>query len=447
MSTAADIRACKLRNEFLEHKAARAERERDSLAQVRQAMRFMLEDLEKTRISLEENTEARKHLDKELFQARKMDAVGTLVGGIAHNLNNILAGITGGLYLTRRKVQEIPDAVAQINRAEKLAFRAAEIIQKLLTFARRGRVNMDEFSFSPFIKESLEMLRASLPEDIAWHQEICTDALRIRGDATLLHQVLANLVSNARDAVAGVDQPCITVRLESFHADAAWLKTYEYFKPGRYAHLSVEDNGCGISEDRMDRLFEPFFTTKEVGKGDGLGLAMVFGAVKTHHGFMAVESVGEGKGSVFHFYLPLLMEPHKAVAEAPRAEDTDRQGSGELILVADDRDYVRETTAEVLELMGYRVLRAVDGLEALEIFKAHRQEIALTLLDVTMPKLGGARLAGLIRKIKPDVPVIIMTGYDKEYVFGSSEPIKNSEIITKPVQFDALNRAIRQLLG
>ncbi|MFQ5355585.1 MAG: PAS domain S-box protein [Mariprofundaceae bacterium] len=385
-----------------------------------------------------------KGLEAQLLQSQKMEALGTLVGGIAHDFNNMLAGMTGNLYLAKKKLGENPDVLENLANVEALSFRAADMIQQLLTYARKDMVSIIEMSLVPFMKEAMKFLRTSIPENINVKRDINTDAMRIMGDDTQLHQVLMNLISNACDALQGVDEPCITIRLEPFHADDIWIKAHRYFKMGNYAHLSIADNGCGIPEDKMKFLFDPFFTTKEVGKGTGLGLSMVFGAIKTHRGFVDVESI-EGKGSTFHIYIPLL-EKEEADTGSDRAQAM-VEGHGELILLVDDEMNVRETTAEVLEVMGYKLLRAADGLEAMEVFDAHQEEIALLILDVIMPRMGGKKVADRIREIKPDIPVIFMTGYDKGFVLNEDEQLQNSMVLTKPMQFDDLSQSIRTLLG
>ncbi|MDX8410805.1 MAG: response regulator [Mariprofundaceae bacterium] len=384
-----------------------------------------------------------EEMEHRFHQAQKMEAIGTLVGGIAHDFNNILSGMTGNLYLAKEKVKAQPDVVRKLANVEKLSFRAADMIQQLLTFARKGSVSMKQLPFTIFVKETLKFLRASVPENIALHLDICTASLSINGDVTQLHQVLMNLINNARDAVEGADEPCIAIRLELFQPTEDFLHRRAYFNVDRYAHLSVEDNGYGIPEDMIEHVFEPFFTTKEIGKGTGLGLAMVYGAIKTHHGFVEVESIA-GQGSTFHIYLPLLVL--EAIAAVPANKEEIVQGNGEAILLADDEPHVREALADVLTALGYKVLTAKDGLEALEIFKAHQGEIALAMLDVVMPNCSGTLLARRIRKVNPDVPVIFMTGYDKEHVLSSGEQIQNSDAITKPFHFDVLSRSIRKLL-
>ncbi|MDQ6987243.1 MAG: ATP-binding protein [Mariprofundaceae bacterium] len=354
----------------------------------------------------------------------------------------MLAGITGNLYLLKATTDSA-EALEKVGNIEQLSFRAAEMIKQLLAFARKDRVDIKPLSFTSFSKETLRFLRTTVPENIEIYQNICADDLQIKGDATQLHQVLMNLVGNARDALDGVEAARLSIRLDVFEPDEDFMAGHESFKPGRYAHLSVEDNGCGIPKHRIKHLFEPFYTTKEQGKGTGLGLAMVFGAIQTHQGYVDVQSV-KGEGTIFHIYIPLLEQ--QMPDSSPAADEEVICGQSETILLVDDDRQVRETTAEVLEAMGYKVLLAVDGLEALAVFKAHQHEISLAILDVVMPRCGGAQLAGRIREIQPDLPIIFATGYDKEHVLDG-EQIKNSEILSKPFQLYALSRMIHSKLN
>jgi len=382
-------------------------------------------------------------MEQRFHQAQKMEAIGTMVGGIAHNFNNMLAGMTGNLYLAKKRVGENPQVVQKLVQVEELSHHAADMIQQLLTFARKGVVKMKEMPLTPFISETLKLLRASVPENIALHQDVCAENLVVTGDGTQLHQVLANLISNARDALEGQDEPCITISLDSFQVDDAFIEDHPDFKTGAYAHLSVADNGSGIPEHQLEHLFEPFFTTKEQGEGTGLGLAMVYGAIKSHQGFVYVESI-EGEGSSFHIYIPLLEKDEVAADFAPKLESV--KGQGELILLADDEQGVREVMTEVLESFGYSVLAAEDGLKAIELFQAQQDKVAIALLDMVMPHLSGMHLASKIREINPDLPVIFLTGYDQSQLLKSTKAIGNSDIFTKPVNFDVLSHSIRQLL-
>ncbi|PCI62996.1 MAG: hypothetical protein COB35_02050 [Gammaproteobacteria bacterium] len=382
-------------------------------------------------------------MEQQFQKSQKMEAIGTLVGGVAHDFNNMLAVITGNLYLAKKEIQFDTTILQRLINIENITLRAADMISQLLTFARKNQVKIGSLPLTPFMKETLKLLHASVPENITLLQKICSNKLEIKGDHTLLHQVLMNLINNARDAVEHVDEPCITIALESFFTNDEFLKIHPYFKKRSYAHLSVSDNGCGISNDQREHLFEPFFTTKEQGKGTGLGLSMVFGAIKTHDGFIEVDSI-KNKGTTFHIYIPLIEQ--KDTYSASLQKNSTSEGHGELILLADDEVMVREMMVEVLKTLNYRVLQAKDGLQAIEIFKAHQEDINLLLLDVVMPHGGGISLATQIRKIKPTIPVIFLTGYDKNHVLEGNKPLPNSGILSKPVKFTILNQHIRHFL-
>ena len=221
-----------------------------------------------------------EQMEEQFHQAQKMDALGTLVGGIAHDFNNALAGITGNLYLAKKLIPHVPDAVSRLETIETLSYRSAGMIQQLLTFARKDVKHMNPIAISSFLKESVKLYQASLEENINLAIQVADSDMHIRGDINQLQQVIMNLINNARDAVAGVKDPAIRIKLEPFEADAQFVHRYPGAKVRKYACISVADNGCGIKPDCMEHVFEPFFSTKEVGKGTGLGLAMVHGAVQ-----------------------------------------------------------------------------------------------------------------------------------------------------------------------
>jgi len=378
------------------------------------------------------------NLEAQFLQAQKMESIGTLVGGIAHDFNNMLASMTGNLYLAKQQTQNLPDVVQRLEKIEAVSFRAACMIKQLLAFARKDQVSIKPLPLNPFIKETIKFLETSIPENISVHRDICSDALHINGDSTQLHQVLMNLINNARDALEEESSPSITIKLETFHANKSFIHQHPDFKSGSYAHLSVKDNGSGIPQHQIEYLFEPFFTTKAEDKGTGLGLAMVFGAIKTHQGIIDVESI-ENKGSTFHIYLPLLhskniaqTSPHLNVAN----------GQGETILLVDDQEQVISTCKEVLNALNYHVLTATNGQQALDIFKAHANKIDLILMDIVMPVMGGDKAAELIRQIKPDIRIIFSTGYDK----GSQTNMANETILAKPFAINEMSQLIRQTL-
>jgi len=379
-------------------------------------------------------------LEKQFHQAQKMEAIGTLVGGIAHDFNNILAGMTGNLYLAKKRVKDLPEVTLKLNSVEELALRASAMIGQLLTFARKGQVSMQPMPLSPFIKETIKFLRTSVPENIDIKQNICSKPVLILGDGTQLHQILMNLVNNARDALEGRDSPSIAISLDLFQPDDAFIEQHVYFKYGDYAHLSVDDNGCGVPEAQVAHLFEPFFTTKEEGKGTGLGLAMVFGAVKSHQGFIEVDS-SEGVGTRFDIYLPI----HQAQADVviPNEEQEAVEGHGELILLVDDQEQIISTGKEVLESLGYRVITAINGKQAVAAFESHQDEIKLVILDVIMPEMGGHDAAEQIRQISPNVNVIFSTGYDK----NTQQDLKHEIVLSKPFSIIEMSHLIQDSLS
>jgi len=378
-------------------------------------------------------------LEHQFHQAQKMEAIGTLVGGIAHDFNNMLAGMTGNVFLAKHRTQSMPDVHQNLLNIEKLCFRAANMIQQLLTFARKDMVRMKPMPLVPYIKESLKLLRALAPENIRIAQDICSEILRVEGDHTLLHQVLMNLLTNARDAVENVADPRIHIGLEAWRASDEYLESHTYFTTNAYAHLSVQDNGCGIPDQQLEHLFEPFFTTKEVGKGTGLGLAMVYGAVKTHQGFIEVDSV-EGKGSTFHVYLPLLEPITQTDISLKQGKLV--YGHGEMILLVDDEQHIIDTGRDVLEVLGYRVMTATDGQQAVDIFEANAETIDLCIFDVVMPVMGGDVAARTIREKYPEAHIIFATGYDQHLLQGMAD----EAVLTKPFAIEEMSHLIREQL-
>jgi len=396
-------------------------------------------------IGIQQNLEKFEEMEAQFYQSQKMEAVGTLVGGIAHDFNNTLAGITGNLYLAKKAAKSLPDVVERLVSVEKLSFSAAATIQQLLTFSRKGIVQMNPLSITTFLKETVKLQKVSLPENINFQLQISDADLQIKGDINQLQQVLMNLINNAFDAVQNQDNPSICVKLDRFYADASFFKGYSDIEEGEYACLSVIDNGMGIDPVHLQHIFEPFFTTKEPGRGTGLGLAMAYGSVKTHGGVIDVKSSQhEPSGTTVRLYFPLLSSGQVVALGA--SDDKIINGDGETILLVDDNDTVLETGCDVLEGLGYRVLTASDGVMAVEMYHSHGDEIDLLILDVVMPRLGGVEALQEIREINPHVKAMFATGYDKLSTLGVRKSEITEKVISKPFAVSKLSQMIREIL-
>ncbi len=393
-------------------------------------------------VSLQQDMTEYERLENQFIQAQKMESIGTLVGGIAHDFNNMLAAILGNVYLSKLKLEGQPEVSEKLESIELLGMRASEMVKQLLTFARKDHVEMNSFSLNNSIKEAFKLAETAIPENIELVCDLCSENLIITGDVTQLQQVLMNLLNNARDALLNVSQPSVSCTLRPFEAGDEFNKAHPGLKGVQFAQLVIKDNGGGIPSEHLHKVFEPFFTTKGVGEGTGLGLSMVYGAVQSHGGLIELESE-HGIGTSFYIYLPLT----EAEEEAEKETSSIIQGQGETILLVDDEDNVQNTTAEVLHSLGYKVLKAGDGKEALERFLTHQDEIDLVLTDIVMPRAGGLDLATAIRKLDHDVPIIFATGYDKDQVMASGNQIDNSVIISKPFSFNKISQLIRKMVA
>jgi len=389
------------------------------------------------------NRRAKDALEEQFVQAQKMEAIGTLTGGIAHDFNNMLAGMLGTVYLVRDTLTDHPEAQKKLRRVEKTGFRAAEMISQLLTFARKGMTDMQPVALTSFLKEAFKLARSSVPENIGFTLDVPETECTVKGDATLLQQALLNLVTNARHAVAGQARPAIHISLNILEANETLWKRYPDLPRKPYVQLTVEDNGCGIPGEDLNKLFDPFFTTKGVGEGTGLGLAMVYGAVQSHNGVIEVKSKEE-EGSEFRIFLPLIEQ----IGAHSRLEEDQAlvEGHGETILLADDEKLVCEISRELLEFMGFRVLIAGDGEEAVRIFEEHQDEIRLAILDVVMPRMGGVDAAFRIRASDPELPIVFQTGYGEEQVLGEIKNLKYCRVLIKPAPAPEISRTLRELL-
>jgi len=404
-------------------------------------------ELRQYRLHLEELVKLRTaELDvseKNFRQAQKMEALGTLVGGIAHDFNNILAAMLGSIYLAKHSSDDSEVVRESLESADELGFRAADMIKQLLTFARQEEVSKNTLSLVPFFKEANKLVSSALEENIRFITRINCDELLVNANSTQLQQLLFNLVNNARDALLDSENPEIVVTLDRFNADSIFTDRHPEIKHKHFAVIEVQDNGEGISQENLSKLFDPFFTTKGVGKGTGLGLAMVYGSVRDHGGVLEVES-SLGEGSRFRVCLPL---EEGAVRYVDHEDDDVHMGRGETILLVDDDEQLQTTNRAILLNLGYQVVVANDGREAVQLFATNVGKINLVIMDVVMPVMSGPAAVKEIRQIDRKVKVIYLTGYDSKGALTSQLNHSSEVVLHKPCPIHYLSRVIREKIG
>jgi len=390
-------------------------------------------------VSIQQDMTEQKKLEEQFMQSQKMEALGTLVGGIAHDFNNMLAGINGNLFLANKQLSSDQEELKEkLHQIETLSMRAGEMIQQMMAFARKGRVNKSVIDICWQLKDVTKLLQSTIPESTRIILELEDSKLQIWGDETQLHQLILNLVNNAQQALTDRSDPAITIGLESIENDLNFQISHPELSSRRLVHLYVRDNGHGISKENLSRVTEPFFTTKDVGKGTGLGLPMVFGAVQAHGGIMELESK-EGLGTTVHIYLPLQSNDESIPIERENNGEI-IYGHGENILLVDDDKTLRNVMCESLESLGYYIDLASDGKEALQIYSEKTTQIALVLMDIVMPVMSGVEAAQEILKINPEAKLVFLSGYDREEISTTSNAILDSyEVISKPVSIEKLS--------
>jgi PAS domain S-box-containing protein len=363
-----------------------------------------------------------KRLEAQILRTQRMESIGTLAGGIAHDLNNVLSPIMLSISLLERKLPD--DQSKQILKlVENSAKRGAALVKQVLTFARGFEGVRSLMSISHIIKEMQMFAMQSFPKNVELRVNVPKNLWSIQGDPTQLHQVVLNLCVNARDAMPNGGS--IAISVENTTLDRNYAAMNPEAKPGPYIILKVKDTGMGIPPQVLERIFEPFFTTKEVGKGTGIGLSTLHAIVKGHAGFVSVQTE-VGKGTEFSIYLPAVESTANENADEQEAQVP--HGAGELVLIAEDEPMIRDITKDSLERHGYKTVVANDGVEALSMFLQHKDDIKLVLLDMIMPYMDGPSAIRALEKLDPDVKVVAVS--------GSSEKIKAAEAASrKPIRF------------
>ena len=390
---------------------------------------------------VEERSKALAQSERQLQQVMKLQAIGTLAGGIAHDFNNILFPIVGYTELAMDDIPQDNQARQNLEEVLKATTRAKELVQQILTFSRQGGQERKPLLVQSLIKEALKLLRATIPSSIEIEPDVDEGCGHIMGDPTQIHQVIMNLCTNAYHAMQETGG-ILEVALKE--VDISYEESVERvgMKVGRHLELKVKDTGHGMGPDVMERIFEPYYTTKELGKGTGLGLSVIHGIIKNHGGDISVSSQ-PGEGTVFTVYMPIIDDVDVEIKPEPSTAAT--QGN-ESILLIDDEKQIIDIEQQILERLGYTVTSKTDSQEALEEFAALPEKFDLVITDMTMPKLTGDQLALKLMDIRPDIPVILCTGFNETINEEKALSMGIDKYIMKPIVKDELARTIRTVL-
>jgi len=401
-------------------------------------MLIVLDVSEKKRLE-----EANRLIEAQMLHVQKLESLGVLAGGIAHDFNNILTAVFGNVDLALMRLDPGSPVHNNLLQIESAASRAADLARQMLAYSGKGRFVIENLDLGAVVKEMAQMLEVSISKKVALNYRFAPGLPAINGDATQLRQVILNLVINASEAI-GDQSGAITIGTSSLICDrgdlsASWID--DHLPEGTYVMLEVSDTGCGIAREVIPKIFDPFFTTKFTGRG--LGMAAVLGIVRGHRGAIKVYSE-KGQGTTFRLLIPALAE--EAVPEPAIPAEGLWQGRGTVLLV-DDEASIRSLGQEMLETLGFSVLTASDGRQGIELFVRHQGEIACVLLDLTMPELDGEQTSRELRRMRPDLKVIIASGYNEQEVsqkFGGSEV---AAFLQKPYKLKEMSRKLREVLA
>lgn len=404
---------------------------------------LVVESINEMRQALLQESAQREKMAAQLRQAQKMEAVGTLAGGIAHDFNNILTPIIGYCELAKLEMSPAEQEKLQIDEILKAVMRARDLVRQILTFSRREDQQRRVLELQPIIGESLKLLRASLPANIAIRQQLDSNCGPVLADLTQIQQVILNLGTNAAQAMeekGGVLEVSLRRVEIALEEEGKGLPL-----AGAYACLTVKDTGSGMDAATQERIFEPYFTTKEQGKGTGLGLALVHGIVKSHGGQVTLHSE-PGRGTTFRVYLPLAERPSADPGSLPALENHDLPRGDERVLVIDDEEKIVALLTRLLNHLGYKVVGRTDSRAALDLFARDPRAFDLVISDQTMPGLSGDELARALRKIRPDLPLIICTGFSPRMTEEQAIREGIQGYIMKPFRVEQIASLVRRVL-
>jgi len=388
-------------------------------------------------VSVQRDVSHEVRLERQLRQAQKMEAIGTLAGGIAHDFNNLLMGIQGNISLSLLDIEADSPYIKNLNKIEQYIQNGVDLTKQLLGFARGGKYEISLLNLNKLLEEQ-NLMFSRTNKEIIFKNEFKPDLWRVEADRGQIEQVLMNLYLNALQAMP--DGGTLATRTANFIIDEDQYSPY-YVKAGKYIRMTIEDTGIGMDEGIQQRIFDPFFTTKEMGRGTGLGLASVYGIVKNHEGFINVFSK-PGQGTRFEIYLP---SSDKGVPIKQKVVEEFVEGQ-ETVLLVDDEEMIIDVGTRMLKKLGYKVFTARDGREAMAVFQKHQEEIDVIVLDMIMPQMGGGETYDQLKKIKPGVKVLLSSGYS---INGqASEILKRgcNGFIQKPFNLQNLSQNLRVIL-
>ncbi|MBI5375687.1 MAG: transporter substrate-binding protein [Candidatus Schekmanbacteria bacterium] len=382
----------------------------------------------------------RKKIEEQLRQAQKMEGIGHLAGGVAHDFNNILTAIIGYGSILKNKIPVSDPLHAHVNHILVSSEKAASLTHSLLAFSRKQMIDLQPVNMNDIVFGLQNILNRVITENIEIKVITTGTDLIVKADRNQIEQVIINLATNARDAMPNGGR--LIIATGEVEIDEQFIKAHHYGEAGKYAVLSVTDTGVGMDEKTREQIFEPFYTTKEVGKGTGLGLSMVYGTIKQHDGFINVYSE-TGEGTIFRIYLPLSESSfHHREDKAPTAIPS----GNETILLVEDNEAVRNVIRLLLEEFGYKVFEATDGDESIRVFSEYREKINLIISDIIMPKKNGREMFGEVKKIKPGIKALFMSGYSADVISQNGVLDKDMHFIQKPSNPSDLLKKIREVL-
>ncbi len=386
-----------------------------------------------------------EQLSDQLAQSQKMESLGTLAGGVAHDFNNILGAVIGYTTLIKKRVEADEQTTRYLEAIEKSAQRAASLSKQLLSFSHKAQSEIKPVSLNEVIQDTLHIIASSFPKNISIETELAESLPMVLGDQNLLGQAVMNLCINARDAVAersGPREGNIVVTTSRFTANAGFIDIHLSAAPGDYVCLTVKDNGVGMKPEVRSRIFEPFYTTKGKGRGTGLGLSMVYGIVRNHSGFIDVYTE-IGQGTEFKIFLPSAVD---RLEDAAAITDAQPQGKGEVIMIVDDEPMLRELVADVLKEQGYTILVASNGKEAVELYEEAKEKIDLVILDMIMPEMDGQATFRALRTLSPNLKVLISSGFSQDNAVQRLLSDGAAGFVGKPYQTEDLVKAVANQL-